>query len=744
MRWLLVSLMGLLAGGSSLSVDVPAGECNLMAGEGSGRAIEYKGRAWEAQPCFPASVSLDKPATVPIWGRSDPARWGYASFGDMLGASGVLVAEVPPVVGWAPAEIYVGGSTTSFGSSDYWHALRFSEMRQAFEDVFVSQTMPSRIARLDMANVIGDPQLEIVAALRSGEIMIYDQVTKRALPGFWSGLSDPTLGMALRDLDGDDKAEVVLSSATHLRVLTGSGDFRWELDVGGEDVTVGQMDADPSLEIALSSRSVVDADSRSVQWTWPPWVAGMFDVESVDMDGDGMDELIAAPHSGVVFAWDVDTESFKWSLPLAEFEPSISAIRLANLDEDPALELLVSQSSLSKLDVYDTKTLTREWTLTTDDGIAGGISYVGIGKLRTGRGTKLVFGSGLHSTGEDHLYVVDLETRSIEWRTLHLDGPFIGSELGDVDGDGRPELVFASRTSNARYDPGRVVVLDATTHAVRAIAPPNIEYLGIHDLRLRNVDDDAALEILVATDHFSAGVIRIYDFDGETNSFSESWTNLDRPDGPLTSVEVADLDADGDLEVIAGAWGAVHVFDLASGSEEWQASDLGYPYVRAIAVLLGAGGHPHLAALSGGDGAIHVFDGVTAARIQIIEGTFSALGVTGSPHGRSLLAGTTDGLLRRYEPVGNGYVLAASQAAAPMRIDGIHSIDKSLVAVGQGGSLSLYRWDSLDPLWTSSNYGAGLGRWLARDSTYWYSAGNHAVVAFSPRHPVTETAWVGP
>ena len=604
--------------------------------------------------------------------------------------------------------------------------------------------MPAGIARLGMADVDFDSRLEIVAALRSGQIVIYDQVSKRILPGFSTGLPDLT-GMALRDLNGDGKAEIIAVSATQLRVFSGGGVLRWQLGVGGADVVVGQMDADPSLEIAVAGGSVIDVTLRTVQWTWPNGFG--LDVEAADVDGDGMQELIAAPRWDVVWAYDVDTQIPKWSLPV---DLDIAAIHLTQLDADPAVELMVSQYQQAKLDVYDTLTQALQWSVTTQDS---GISPIAIGNVDVDAGLELVFGSGFSSTGDDHLYVADLATRLVEWSSFQLDGPFLGPERGDIDGDGRPELVFASTESDSGYQGGRIVVVDPATFAVRAVSAAAWgDLTGLHDLKLRNVDGDAALEIVVATDHLYDGEIRIYDFDGPTNTFSQRWTNSEKPSGlPFHSVEVADLDADGELEVVAGGGrehtGAegvfVYVFSLATGLREWRTFQLGdyWSKITGVAVLESGGGHPDLVAMVG-DGSLYVFDGVTQAPRQVIAGAFTTLGAA-SAAGRAFLVGTTAGVLQRYERTTGNFALAAGMlTAAPLRIEGVHQMDKNgLVGVGQGDTLSVYRWGNPVPLWTSASYGFRLGRSLVADDRYWYSGGGHAVVAFSPRYPVGETAF---
>jgi hypothetical protein len=736
MSWMGVAI---LAAGSLHPRPLPLNECGAPVRTETGDTVEYDRRELESRACAALREGRARPSpSLPSSLRPGPAARALASYGSGIGLSNIVVAPVPAAAGWGPTEIYLGATPSTFGGNEYWHALRYSSARQTYEDVFVSERMPALLARLAVADIRGDARPEIVAALVTGQVLVYDQLSKRALPGFSTGLIDLG-GLALADLDADGKAEVLATSPQTLRVFTGAGALAWEVPgAGGADVVVGQMDADAGLEIAVGGGSVVDAATRTVQWAHSSLFG--YDLETADIDGDGMQELVASHGWYFVWAYDVDTRLPKWSIPMSH---DIGGIRLANVDADPVIELLVGEGQWGSVLAFDTVTQVQEWAIPNPEH---GITHVALGQTDGDGPLELLWGAGATSTGADHLYVASLATRAIEWESVHLDGPFLGPELGDVDGDGRPELVLASFTSNSGYDGGRVVVLDAATFALRAISPDTNIFAWVHDLKLRNADADPALEILVAAGEPYDGAVRILDFDGGTGTFSERWTNAERPFGcAFFSVELADLDADGALEVIAGCGrehtGAegvfVYVFDLVTGLREWRTFQLGgyWSSVSGLQVLSEGGGHPELVARVG-DESIYVFDGVTRAPVQIVSGSFSALGAASSPAGRSFLAGTTGGAVQRYDRGPSTYGLAASFPVGPSRIEGAHFVSKDgLLAVGHGEGFGLYRWGDPLPLWSSADYGAGLGRSLAADSRNLYTAGHFVVAAFSPRYP---------
>ena len=145
---------------------------------------------------------------------------------------------------------------------------------------------------------------------------------------------------------------------------------------------------------------------------------------------------------------------------------------------------------------------------------------------------EVLWGGGAATTGPDRLYVVDWPARTILSQTVHLDGPFVGPEVGDLDGDGSDEMVAVTFGSDSGYDGGRIVVIDGEQLTVRGISPGvggspggSSSATGVHDVVLSDLDGDGRREILVATDDFHDGLIEAYSFSA-ANQFSRVWNNL--------------------------------------------------------------------------------------------------------------------------------------------------------------------------------------------------------------------------
>src|SRR5262249_6714144 len=103
------------------------------------------------------------------------ASWGYSSFSSGIGLSGIVVARPP-----GQSEAFCPGEA----GFDYWSPLRFDSSAGAFQQVYVSEKMPSHIVRIGLADVDGDGEDEFVVAMESGELRFYDPASKRLRSSF--------------------------------------------------------------------------------------------------------------------------------------------------------------------------------------------------------------------------------------------------------------------------------------------------------------------------------------------------------------------------------------------------------------------------------------------------------------------------------------------------------------------------------------------------------------------------------
>jgi hypothetical protein len=676
-----------------------------------------------------SAAASAQPALVP--------SWSFGATGQGIGARGMAVGNTP-----SGPEVYATSSESAIAY--VWYALRYRPDTRRFERTFMSERFERTIVGIGVADVLGDARGEIVVALQDGRVVVYDQLTRGKVGGFHPP-SPGVEAMAVRDGEGDGKAEILLASAAALRVYAGDGTLLWQLGgVGGGRIALGQMDDDAGLEIALpgvsssSPGTVVDWASHAVQWDQGQDFASWID--AADIDGDGRDELIATEYwGGLVRAFDVETHLPKWSIA----PPSTAGdIRVANLDCDGVPDLLIGSRNAWDLYAYDTATRSLKWTVDLDASGVTGLMFADV----TGDGwPEVVFAEGFNDSGGDHLMMVDPATQQVVTSTLHFDGPILGPVWGDLDGDGAPEILAASTSTDNRYAGGRLVAFDGRTLRTRNVSDP---LGGTHpgyalvDLKLRNTDPDPALEVVVPIENYPFSWIEIRKL-GADGQFTRTWESPATPS--VHGVEVADIDGDGNLEVIgATGWDkGVKAFDLGTQAVEWDSGTL-TPGFRAsrVSVLTAGGGAPHVVLLLE-EGSIHIFDGVTKQPLPPLAGVFMSLVPDETGGLRAFWAGDDAGNVYRYERQGNAYGLTATYDVGEGQVDGVARLAGTQFAVGADGVLSVYASPGGALLWRSEDYGEGFGGWIALGSGAQrrvFAGGGLGVVALAPAVSLSSVA----
>lgn len=694
-----------------------------------------------ANPNAAPRLTAGPASTLRVFGQADSTQqpfWQYAVFGSAIGASNIVIG--PPPSGDGASEVLLGSnSLDNFGGDDFWQSIRRNPTTGNYDQLFVSPLYSSTIMRLALANVLGDSNPEIVVMLSDGGVYLYDFATKADLGFFSNGLSGLE-GLSLTDLDGDGYAEVIVTTLNDLFVFNGSGALLWQVaGAGGYDVVAGQMDNDAALEIAGTSGKVVDAATHTVQWSY---TAGFgVRLRLAPFTGETYQQLISAQAWQYVYSYDVARKLPRWSIVTAQ---DIGGLRVADVTSDGTPEVIIGDNQWGSIHVYDLLTQVQKWSTSNPEH---GVTDIAVGDVDNDGVVDLLWGAGWSSTGSDFLYVAATTgSHAIKWQSLDLEGPFLGPAIGDLDGDGAPELVVCSTYSEAAYSSGRILVFDLATLTLRGISAPvvnNFAWTGVHDLKLRDLDGDGHMDILIGADYLYDGAIEVYSFSS-TNTFTLKWSNTTRPSGsPFNMVEVADLDGNGTSEIIAGNSVAhtgsegvyVYIYDYPSGINPWR-SVLLAPIFNAVTGLvvqdLDRNGSKEIAALvSTGD--LYTFDGPTRELRNLLQNPSYTL-LSSRPKPSNLIVGDDVGIGHFLQYRNESYQQKLSRQLGSS-LDGITVLGNGLWT-GADGFLDLRIAPSYTQVvWESPFIGSGFGRFVATErrdgQNRVFSSSSYAVLGFT-------------
>jgi hypothetical protein len=175
------------------------------------------------------------------------------------------------------------------------------------ERVWLSKHLDGVIREIQVADLSGDGYHDIFMARTStGMLYVWSGTTFdlrfESLPTDYKHITAFTTG----DVDAGEYAEIVVNADKKIYFLDGKNFKRkWTslLEYEATRMLCGDVDGDNNMEIVLNTGQIVDTFTGDVKWE----EEGFFDrIELLDMDGDGIPEILTEGNGTSLKIYDMD------------------------------------------------------------------------------------------------------------------------------------------------------------------------------------------------------------------------------------------------------------------------------------------------------------------------------------------------------------------------------------------------------------------------------------------------------
>ena len=341
----------------------------------------------------------------------------------------------------------------------------------------------------------------ILVGYDNGMLSVYDGETRNLVRSIAVSSSE-ILSVVQGDGDNDGFDEIIVSTENNTYFFNPSNlSKKSELPIGGRELSIGNVDSDPMLELVYVEGPVVEFDGSTAiqQWDFSGFSPGRW-LELGDLDGDGVEELIVARSWYYIDILDAENRT-----PLRQISTStnISQLKVVDVTGDTVPEVLYGDQQHGAIHAVDGVSLNELWQLSNPSSGAPGIEVADVdddGEL------EVIWGSGSNSTAPDFLSIHDIATLEREFINFDEGGPFRGLALGDTDGDGVDEIVVLGSEGNRFLEtrdtdslPLRVVrSLDLSPEWSTSDYPIDKNQFTYMDVAIGNIDGEGADDIIVA------------------------------------------------------------------------------------------------------------------------------------------------------------------------------------------------------------------------------------------------------
>jgi len=511
--------------------------------------------------------------SLPISINADPI-WSFSTMGTHIGRNSMHSLDIDN-----DGEIEMLCSA-QYGYEEWmWYLLKFNKSSGIYEIIWNSAIYNKEISCIEVDDIDGDGVYEImVGADKTLEVFNGQKLSIEKTVEFDKDIHSIVIG----DADNDGDVELVVQNSDEIKILHKSTfEVEYTLAYDATALLVGNVDQDDQYEIVLNSGTILELSEGVVKEDWQFHAESSYGyIELSDIDSDNILEVIYAKQWYTISVYDIDAKSMKYAI---NTDLNIHDVLAYDTNNDGVDEIVYGDAQWGEIHCIDATTQSELWNIRNPEH---GVSKINIADVDGDGVEELIWGSGWTSSGSDHLFVADINTKTIEWKSKHIDGPFYAIEIGDVDADGVDEIVTVSYESNSGYDSGIITIFDASNYGVEWQSDGNYlnhAWEGVHAIEICDVDNDGVVEIIIAADRTYDGQIWI--INGQTKAIEQSKVYYSEDIDEFSALAISDIDEDGIKDIIVAGDDRISIINSADLSVKWKSEDFN-TYTRPRKVLV--------------------------------------------------------------------------------------------------------------------------------------------------------------
>jgi hypothetical protein len=493
--------------------------------------------------------------------------------------SGLRIADLD---GNGTREMLVGSSQAVYVLSRSGATYRQSWV-YPFDPGFRSDTSGTGLQAVTSADIDGDGKHEIFFS-KAGRLVRLDGAARREA----ANIELRCRGLEIADLDANGTQELVC--------LNTRTDYQYETDGRivvlnpitlaeiwstpefsvGTTMAIGNVDNDAALEIVTANGLVLDGGTHQIEWTYGQPFGDVIDTG--DMDGDGIEEIVGMANFTGVRAYSAVLQSPLWGYPTSSWD--LDTIVLADVNADGRMEAIVGDAQWGNLTGIGYNPISQQleqlWQIDSQDH---GVTSIAVGDVDADGINEIVWGSGASSSGRDDFVIAGFTPAiSVKWQSSSLptvSGIIYGGGLARIGG-GATRLMFSAATdvggftTDERYAPGaRALALTPMTGTVDFSDRIGSDWSGLlAAFAVADYDNDGIDELIIGDPN---GFFAAYDVAAGSFEWKSQRSLTERP----LAAKLADMNGDGYADLVGLTTGGyIEVHDIHSQSLLWRGQQM--------------------------------------------------------------------------------------------------------------------------------------------------------------------------